>query len=172
MASLMEELVNVLEAEKTEYASLLELSLKKTPVLISADLEELGRITDAEQEITSRIVNLDRKREVLTKDMANVLNKSVEDIKLSNLIEMMSGRPQEQKRLAVLYDELSDVIAQMKRANEQNKVLIESSLEMVQFDITILQSMKAAPETANYNRNAYNTGNIMGSSQRGFDSKS
>lgn len=172
MASLMEELVNVLEAEKQEYSRLLELSLKKTPVLISADLDELARITDEEQLITSRIVNYDKKREVLTKDMANVLNKDVEEIKLDNLIKLMAGRPQEQKRLAILYDELTDTIAQMKRANEQNKVLIESSLEMVQFDINILQSMKAAPETANYNRNAYNSGSIMGMSQRGFDSKS
>lgn len=172
MASLMEELVNVLEAEKQEYSKLLELSLRKTPVLISADLDELSRITDAEQEITSRIVNLDKKREVFTKDMANVLNKNVEDMKLGNLIKMMEGRPQEQKKLSVLYDELSDVIAQMKRANEQNKVLIENSLEMVQFDITILQSMKAAPETANYTRNAYSAGNIMGTAKKGFDSKS
>ena len=106
------------------------------------------------------------------KDMANVLNKDVSELKLSNLVTMMAGRPTEQKRLATLHDELADIMAQMTRVNEHNRVLIESSLEMVRFDITVLQSMKTAPETANYNRNAYNSGSLMGTGRGGFDSRS
>ena len=168
----MEELINVLEQEKKEYKDLLALSLKKTPVLVSADLDMLTQITDEEQTIVSRINNLDKKRDVCMKDMANVLNKDVSELKLSNLVTMMAGRPTEQKRLATLHDELADIMAQMTRVNEQNRVLIESSLEMVRFDITVLQSMKTAPETANYNRNAYNSGSLMGTGRGGFDSRS
>ena len=40
---------------------------------------------------------------------------------------------------------------------------------MVEFDLTLLRSMRQAPETANYDKNAYNTGDILGSS--GFDAK-
>ena len=35
-----------------------------------------------------------------------------------------------------------------------------------------IQAMKAAPETANYTRNAYASGDVMGVERRGFDSKS
>lgn len=40
---------------------------------------------------------------------------------------------------------------------------------MVEFDLTLLKSMRQAPETANYNKNACNTGDLLGSS--GFDAK-
>ena len=40
---------------------------------------------------------------------------------------------------------------------------------MAEFDITLFKSMRQAPETANYGKDAYNTGAILGSS--GFDAK-
>ena len=55
--------------------------------------------------------------------------------------------------------------------NEQNRILIENALEMVEFDMNMLQAMKAAPETANYNRGAFNTGTLMGVDAGGFDAK-
>ena len=44
----MEELINTLGQESEEDDRLLDLSLKKTPVIVSADLEALGKITDEE----------------------------------------------------------------------------------------------------------------------------
>lgn len=172
MASLMEELMDVLEKENEIYKELLDLSLRKTPVIVSADLEALASITDLEQTVVSKVGALDKKRETCMKDIAVVINKDVNSLKLIDLIDMLKARPQEQKRLSAIYDSLSDTIGQLKRANEQNKQLIESSLELVQFDLNVIQSMKAAPETANYTRNAYSSGNVMGTGRNGFDSKS
>ena len=42
----MEDLLNTLEQENAEYEKLLALSLKKTPVIVSANLDELQQITD------------------------------------------------------------------------------------------------------------------------------
>lgn len=168
----MEELIDTLGQESEEYERLLSLSLKKTPVIVSADLEALAAITDEEQVILSRLSHVEKKREVCMKDIANVVNRDVKTLKLSDLISMLGSRPQEQKKLAVLHDKLSDTIKQMRRSNEQNKQLIESSLEMVQFDMNVIQAMKAAPETANYTKNAYASGDIMGVSSGHFDSKS
>ena len=172
MASLMEELIITLEAEEQEYQRLLNLSLRKTPVIISGDLEALASITNEEQLALTSLSHVDKKREVCMTDIANVVNKDVNTIKLSDLIAMLAARPQEQNRLAAVYDKLSEVVAQVKRSNEQNKQLIESSLELVQFDLNVIQAMKAAPETANYTRNAYASGDVMGVERRGFDSKS
>ena len=168
----MEELISVLQQENEEYKNLLELSLRKTPVIVGANLEALAKITDDEQVVVSRLTRLDKRREECMKDIATVINKDVKTLKLADLIAMLASRPQEQKKLAKIHDELSDTVAQMKRTNEQNKMLIESSLEMVQFDLNVLQAMKAAPETANYTRNAYNAGDVMGQERSGFDSKS
>lgn len=167
----MEDLISILEQEDSLYEDLLKLSMSKTPVLISGDLEALSRITEDEQEIVNKVNALDKKREEGMKDIANVLGKDVKTLKLTDLIEILRSRPAEQNRLAAIYDKLSDTIGQMKRTNEQNKELIESSLEMVQFDMNVLQAYKAAPETANYSRNALNSGAYMGNMKGGFDAK-
>ncbi len=171
MASLMEDLISILEQEDSLYEDLLKLSMSKTPVLISGDLEALSRITEDEQEIVNKVNALDKKREEGMKDIANVLGKDVKTLKLTDLIDVLRSRPAEQNRLAAIYDKLSDTIGQMKRTNEQNKELIESSLEMVQFDMNVLQAYKAAPETANYSKNALNSGAYMGNTKGGFDAK-
>ena len=171
MASLMEDLISILEQEDSLYEDLLKLSMSKTPVLISGDLEALSRITEDEQEIVNTVNALDKKREEGMKDIANVLGKDVKTLKLTDLIEVLKSRPAEQNRLAAIYDKLSDTIGQMKRTNEQNRELIESSLEMVQFDMNVLQAYKAAPETANYSKNALNSGAYMGNTKGGFDAK-
>ena len=171
MASLMEDLISILEQEDSLYEDLLKLSMSKTPVLISGDLEALSRITEDEQEIVNKVNALDKKREEGMKDIANVLGKDVKTLKLTDLIEILRSRPAEQNRLAAIYDKLSDTIGQMKRTNEQNRELIESSLEMVKFDMNVLQAYKAAPETANYSRNALNSGAYMGNMKGGFDAK-
>ena len=171
MASLMEDLISILEQEDSLYEDLLKLSMSKTPVLISGDLEALSRITEDEQEIVNKVNALDKKREEGMKDIANVLGKDVKTLKLTDLMDVLRSRPAEQNRLAAIYDKLSDTIGQMKRTNEQNKELIESSLEMVQFDMNVLQAYKAAPETANYSRNALNSGAYMGNMKGGFDAK-
>ena len=167
----MEDLISILEQEDSLYEDLLKLSMSKTPVLISGDIEALSRITEDEQEIVNKVNALDKKREEGMKDIANVLGKDVKTLKLTDLIEILRSRPAEQNRLAAIYDKLSDTIGQMKRTNEQNRELIESSLEMVQFDMNVLQAYKAAPETANYSKNALNSGAYMGNTKGGFDAK-
>ena len=59
----------------------------------------------------------------------------------------------------------------MERVNRQNRELIENALEMVQFDLNLLQAARKAPETANYNRGAYNTGTTMDMGEGSFDAK-
>ncbi len=171
MASLMENLIDVLNRECTEYEGLLDLSQKKTPIIAGGNLEDLQKITDDEQNVVIRINHLEKQRVEVTKDIANVLNRDVEELKLSNLIEMLAARPVEQEKLTVAHDRLQIAVRNLQRVNEQNKELLTNALEMVEFEMTLLQSMKAAPETANYNRGAYNAGNTMGVTSNGFDAK-
>lgn len=171
MASLMENLIEVLEQECREYEGLLSLSQRKTPIIVSGNLEELQKITDDEQLLVSRISNLDKRRAETTKDIANVLNRDVNSLKLTTLIELMAVRPTEQHALATLYDRLQAAVHELQRANEQNKELLTNALEMVDFEMNLVQAAQTAPETANYSRSAYNTGDTMGVASRGFDAK-
>ncbi len=171
MASLMENLIDVLDSEGQEYENLLGLSMKKTPVIVAGNLDDLAKITDEEQNAISRINHLEQKRQEVFTDIANVINKDVNTLMLPDLIDMLSTRPQEQQKLAKVHDKLRTVVRDVKRVNEQNQELIQNMLEMVEFDMNMLQAMKAAPETANYNRGAYNTGVPMGVDGNGFDAK-
>jgi len=171
VASLMEALIEVLKKENQEYKNLLELSMKKTPAIVSDDVKALAQITDEEQIIVSRINHLDNQRNDAVNDIANVLNKDVTKLKIADLIKMLAARPQEQAELASVFDELRRNVHAVKRVNEQNRELIESALEMVQFNMQVLQSMNKAPETANYNRGACNTGDVIGTVNKAFDAK-
>lgn len=171
MASLMENLIDILNKESSEYENLLELSMEKTPVIVAGDLENLQRITDEEQIVVSRINSLEKQRTENINDIANVLNKDVKTLKLANLIEMLQARPIERQKLAEVHDRLQSVVRRVQMINNQNGELIHHALEMVEFDMNLIQSMKAAPETAEYNRGAYNAGNSMGTGRGGFDAK-
>ncbi len=167
----MENLIEVLNGESSEYEGLLELSKQKTSCIVKADLEELQKITDEEQEWLTRLHHLEKKRVETTADIANVLNKDVTTLKLTNLIDMLVARPAEQKQLADAVERLQSVVHEMQTINERNRELIQHSLELVEFDMNLLQSLKAAPQTANYNRGAYSAGDTMGANYRGFDAK-
>lgn len=167
----MEVLIDVLEQENQEYEKLLSLSMQKTSVIVSEDLAELTRITDEEQIIVSRINHLDHKRDEAVNDIADVLNKDVDKLKIVDLIKMLAARPEEQEKLAIVFDKLKESVRGVKRVNEQNRELIRNALELVQFNMNVLQAMNKAPESANYNRGAYNTGDMIGTSHMTFDAK-
>ncbi len=170
MASLMENLIDVLNRECSEYEGLLEISQRKTPIIVSGNLSNLQKITDEEQDMVNRLNSLERRRTEVTADIATVLNKDVNKLTLTNLIDMLAARPAEQQALAEVRDRLHTLVRELQRVNEQNGGLLKDALEMVEFEITLLHASKTAPETANYNRGAYSAGNTMGVNQ-GFDAR-
>ena len=104
-------------------------------------------------------------------DIANVLNMDVNSLKLTDLIQVLEKRPTEQKNLAMQRDRLAQVADHVRRVNGQNQELLKSSLEMVQFEMNIIQAAKSAPQTANYSRAAGTTGDCLGYTSGGFDAK-
>ena len=121
--------------------------------------------------MASRIAHLEKTRVEITADIANVLNKDVNSLKLRSLIEMLDGRPEEQARLTQAHDRLQSVVRGLMRTNEQNKELLANAMEMVEFELTLLQAARTAPETANYTRGAYSSGTQMGVQSGAFDAK-
>lgn len=171
MASLMETLVQVLDNECTMYEQLLGLSSRKTAIIVSGDLKALAEITDEEQCVIGKIQRLDKERIVAMENIASVLNKDVDSLKLTDLIEILEKRPQDQKSLAKQRDRLVGVVENVKRVNGQNQELLTSSLEMVRFEMNIIQASKRAPQTANYSRALDTTGDCLGYTSGGFDAK-
>lgn len=169
MASLMDNLVEVLEEENTCYEKLVSLSKDKKQAIIQADIVTLEAITGREQDISSELRNLDIRRDAVLKDMADVLGKDMEEMTITRLIGYLDQQKEEQARLSRIRAKLLSTGNEMREWNLRNQALLKQALEMVEFDLTLFKSMRQAPETANYDKNAYNTGDLLGSS--GFDAK-
>lgn len=171
MASLVETLVDVLDREGSLYEKLLGLSSRKTTIIIKGDLKALAEITDEEQCIIGDIQSAEKQRVTAMTDIANVLNMDVNSLKLTDLIQVLEKRPADQRNLAVQRDRLVAVADNVRRVNGQNQELLKSSIEMVQFEMNIIQASKRAPQTANYSRAADTTGECLGYTSGGFDAK-
>lgn len=169
MASLMEKLVEVLMNEQKVYDEILELSKDKTNVIVQGNIKELEKITEKEQLLANDVQKLEKEREKITNDIGLVVKKDISELTISNIISMLTSQPKEQEKLKKVHVKLRETLNEMILINDRNRQLIEHSLEMIEFDMTLLKSMRQAPETANYNKSAYNTGDLLGSA--GFDAK-
>ena len=169
MASLMDDLKDVLQQENRQYQELIALSEEKCQVLVRGDVNRLEQITALEQQQTDVLHQYEMKRKSILKDMEEVLGKDPETFTVEAMIRALASQPEEQNRLIQLRDQLRITLHKMAEINTQNQALIKQALEMVEFDLTLFRSLRQAPETANYNKSAYNTGDLLGSS--GFDAK-
>ena len=171
MASLIDTLTEVLNGEDKEYQKLLDLSKSKTDVIVRGDLNALSVITDKEQEVVAKIQALEHERTRTMTEIAKILNTDVSGLKLDVLIDLLKKKPKEQKALALIHDKLHVTLYEMRLLNERNDELIKSAIEMTNFNLNLLQSARKAPETANYNRGAYNAGDVLGVDSGSFDAK-
>lgn len=169
MASLIEELIDVLDKENTEYEKLFTLSTEKTGYIVKNDLDKLSSLLEREQEVIGRVNVLEKKRTEVAGDISNVLNVNDRELTVRKLIEMLGNQKDEQARLQDVYGKLKRTLDKVSRINDNNKMLINESLEMIQFEINLAQSVRSNPETANYNKGVYSSNNTYDGS--GFDAK-
>ena len=163
MASLVEELVEVLHNEKEIYGELIECGTEKKDILIRGDIPALEALTEKEQALSDRLLSESNRQIALLGDIANV------QMTVTKLIVALASQPQAVQQLTDARDQLLEAANEMQRINVQNEALLNQAIELTEFDITLFKSLRQAPETANYNRNAYNTGALLGGS--GFDAK-
>lgn len=174
MASLIENLIAGLNEEYVIYEELLNLSMDKTTVIVANNLEMLKDITDREQELVDIITGYEFRRRDTIKNIGIVINKKPSELKISDIADFLKDQPEFRMPLIEINEKLRIIAEKLKGINIHNKALIEESLEMIGFNINLLQNLSRAPETANYSKdilkkqNGYNIGS---SKTKGFDSK-
>ena len=172
LASLIEELITVLQGEEEVYRSLIPVSERKTEILVRGDLKELQKVTDEEQELLDQASALGHKRDAVIQNMGVVLNRPEEQLDLVSLIDLLAKQPEEKKRLSKIHDSLKQVMKRLIDVNEKNKDLIENSLEMIEFNMNFIQSTRMSPGNNNYDKNATSASNISANDAMGsFDAK-
>ena len=119
MASLMDDLTQVLENETVEYKKLIELSDNLRKALIESDVSTVEQMTAAQEEVSNGIQSLESRRARIMNDIAVVLNKKPEELKVSMLEETLAGQPALQQRLAAVRTELKQTMDELKRINHR-----------------------------------------------------
>lgn len=171
MASLVEELIQVMEQECEIYEALDQVSDKKTETIVKGDIEALQKITEHEQNVVDDILILEKKRQNIVNNIAVVLNQNPKTMTIADIVRIMEKQPEFSRPLSELHQRLRTVVLRLQQTNAHDRELLENALEMTEFSINVLQTAGQAPETANYDKKSY-SGDMLGIEHRQFDSKS
>lgn len=172
MATLIETLVQTLNEECDVFDQLIKVSNEKTQVIVANDIVKLQKITDQEQNVLTKIANLEHEREIASNDIVTVLGKETKDVTLKKIISYMSDQPELQNQLAKVHDRLIIKVKRLDQMNQHNAILVNDQLDMIQFDLNVIQGIQQAPETGSYTKSAYNSGESYAPDKSYFDSKS
>ena len=151
MASLIEELIMVLGDEEKVYAEIIPVAEEKTRVIVNNDLQSLNSITEEEQALIGRISKLEKKRQEVIRNIGIVMNKKESELNFITIIDLLKGQEKEQEEL-------------------RNQMLIKQSIEMIDFDINLMQSLRTSPGVGQYNTSS--EVEIQGMNKGMFDAKS
>lgn len=154
MASLIENLIIQLNEEYAVYEALLAVSMEKTSAIVSNNLERLHEVTDKEQSYVDTLTGMDIARRQTMANIASVLNRKTE-LKISEIVDFLDGQPEFHDALATVNEKLAKIARRLKDVNAHNQNLIEESLSMITYNITLLQNLNRAPETAEYTRDMF-----------------
>jgi len=139
MAGMINQLVEVMKEQAERYNELWGLSLEEKEVLVSNDIESLTKITNLKKIVITQNNRLETKRISLAKDIAEVMGYGEGEIELTKLIELMGEQP-EAVELTEVAKQLREVMEKLRVANDENKLLLENSLEFVEYSINVIRS--------------------------------
>ena len=161
MAGLIDSLIDILEEQHTIYENLVGLGKEKKGVIIKNEIEELQKISSLENTLISQNNKLDKNRIIAFQDIAGVLNLDIEELTLTKLSEIIKGKP-EYTRLVEITNKLKNILEELKQVNFENKQLIESALEFVEYSMNIYRG------SANGEVEVYSSTGESLTPQRGF----
>ena len=128
MASLMEELIQTLDAEEKCYSQLIPIEEEKTRAIIANDLEALQDITVREHDLVDETSALENKRERVAIDIATVLGRDPKTITLEQIASVLKNQPADQKKLQEVHDRLRRTVSRLQELNNQNKQLLKEAI--------------------------------------------
>ena len=168
MASLIDCLIEDLTNENDGYEKLLDLSNDKTSAIVSGNVEKLQEIFIREQKLIEIDV-YENKRQEDVRDICNVLRLPYEEIRVEHIVQILEKKAKEHDALQDIYLKLKRTLNQLTAVNENNKLLLKESMDMIQFELDLAKNAVLKPQTGNYGRTAYEEAEITGAT--GFDAK-
>lgn len=169
MASLIDSLIQVLNNENTEYSKLLDLSKDKTSAIVGGNVEKMQEIFSKEQKLIDELNKLEEERMSCVTDICKVLHLSPSEVKVEQIVKLLEKKPKEHDALEDAYLALKRTVNLLASVNDNNKILLQQSMDMIEFEINLARNATMNPQTGNYGKGAYEESVVPG--RGSFDAK-
>lgn len=134
----LDKLMELLNQQKQLYSDVLEVSKKKTEIIVGANVQELVNITEIEQTLILKMGKLESQFENVMLDFKTQLSIGDDKINLSKIIEGL--KEPEKKKLDTLRNDIYDIIKELDTNNKHNSALIKNSLDYINYSINLFSN--------------------------------
>lgn len=136
MEKLLTDILGSLEQEKEIYKELIDLSTRKTDIILKKKVDVLDKLVDLEQELIEHIRKLELNRQKQIEELAKVKDVEPNTITLSMLMEWSEGDLK--LKFENLQEEFTRIIDRQNHLNEINAKLIRTNLEYIDFALSLI----------------------------------
>ena len=154
-ASIIENLITELNDEYALYEQLLQVSMEKTGAIVSNNLDRLSETTEKEQRLADALASVEHRRRETMTNVANILGKRPDDVKVMDVVTFLEGQPEFHDPLLSINEKLAKLARKVREVNGHNQNLIQDALEMIEYNINLMQNLNRAPETAEYSKEMF-----------------
>ena len=138
--------------ENRQYTELLDLSNNKTTAIVKGDVGQLQEIFGKEQKLIDILNRLEMERQSCVADICKILHLSAAEVKVSQIVRLLEKKQAEHDALEQSYLSLKKTVNQLTQVNDNNRLLLKESMDMIEFEINLAKNASMAPQTANYER--------------------
>ncbi len=129
MTANIDNLLSILEKSEQVYQQMLPVIQREKQAALSAQPEQLTSASEEKEELLAQLQQLERKRQVLIHQIADDRQLPAEQIKLSTLAD--SSDQHQTSRMRRLSASLNELVPKIKKANEENRAIIQHCLSIV-----------------------------------------
>lgn len=135
MEPILKDLIQLLDGLKGINGELLELGKKKQKELINGSLEAIEALTRQEEALIMQAGRLEKERNLCAGGLILRYNLP-ENAGLTELITL--GTPEEQRNMETLFHDLTQIIGELDKTNQENMNLIQQSLRYINFTVDVI----------------------------------
>ncbi len=141
MQAILDELIAILEEQRSHQAALVELSERKTKAITAGDADVLHGIVEEEKAVLGLIKGVEKRQSRCVRSLAEALNLPEEQVRMSLIIERAEGS--QRQALVRLREELTALVEQQMKHNEINMKLLQMNMDYVQFMLNSATNQKS-----------------------------
>lgn len=136
-------LEEVLQELTKAYENLQKLGMRKRELLIAVDMKSLDQLLQVEEKLVQSVNRLETQRQEALAKLAEVYPSLRAEV---NMLQVIMACPAERRNgLKALHRQLGDAVAAAQEISENNKVLIISALNAVNFHLNRFSDAAVEP---------------------------